>query len=87
MSKFLNKILTQKRTVMKKMLEVDMSVVNEYGAIAGIVLAVVNNSYEPVSNTDVANQVGCTFPTAKKTLELLVEKSYIKQKDKRYFKN
>lgn len=72
---------------MKKMLEVDMSVVKEYGAIAGIVLAVVNNSYEPVSSTDVAHQVGCTFPTAKKTLEQLVEKSYIKQKDKRYFKN
>lgn len=69
------------------MLEVDMSVVKEYGAIAGIVLAVVNNSYEPVSNTDVAHQVGCTFPTAKKTLELLVDKSYIKQDGKLYTKN
>ena len=72
---------------MKKMLQVDMSVVREFGAIAGIILAVVNDSCEPVSNTDVAHQVGCTFPTAKKTLELLVDKSYIKQDGKLYTKN
>ena len=86
-SKLLNKILNQKITVMKKMLQVDMSVVREFGAIAGIILAVVNDSCEPVSNTDVAHQVGCTFPTAKKTLELLVDKSYIKQEGKLYTKN
>ena len=61
-----------------KELKIDLEVVKKYGTNAAVVLSVVNNSKEAVSNTSVANILGISFPTAQKTLQTLVDVGLIK---------
>jgi predicted transcriptional regulator len=86
MSKLLTRILTKPRKVMKRELTVDMRIVKENGANTAVVLAVIQNSYEVMSITQVANAVGITFPTAHKCLDLLVDKKLIAAEGKSYRK-
>jgi len=67
---------------MKQELTIDMRVVKNHGANAAVVLAVINNGYCNMTITEVANQVGITYPTAHKCLDLLVAEKYIKAVDK-----
>lgn len=67
-------------------LKIDMVVVKEHGANAAVVLAVVNKSDEKVSNTDIAREVGISFPTAQKILSELAENGLIQQCGKMYCK-
>ena len=64
---------------MKKELIINMSVVKEHGAVAAVVLAVIDNAYEPLSTTQVADAVGVTYPTAQKNLKILVGEGLIKE--------
>lgn len=69
-----------------KNLEIDLEVCKEYGANAAVCLAVVNNYKGQLSNTEVANYVGISFPTAQKTLQTLTKKGFIQFNGKRYYK-
>ena len=69
-----------------KEIKIDMEVVKEHGANSAVVLAVVNQSTEKVSNTDIAREVGLSFPTAQKILSGLAEFGLIKQCGKLYSK-
>ncbi len=71
---------------MKEELVIKMNVVKEHGANAAVVLAVVNKSADKVSNSDIAREVGISFPTAQKILSELAEKGLIKQCGKMYSK-
>ena len=85
-SKFLTRILTKQRKVMKRELTVDMRVVKDHGANAAVVLAVIKDSYEPMTITDVSKAVGITYPTAHKCLDILADDSFIKRDGKAYRK-
>ena len=69
-----------------KELKIDMEVVKEHSANAAVVLAVVNMSDDKVSNTDIAREVGISFPTAQKILSELAENGLIQQCGKMYCK-
>lgn len=71
---------------MKRLLTVDMRVVIEHGAVAAVVLAVIDNAYEPLSTTQVADAVGVTYPTAQKNLKILVGEGLIKEVGKAFRK-
>lgn len=71
---------------MKKELTINMSVVKEHGAVAAVVLAVIDNAYEPLSTTQVADAVGVTYPTAQKNLKILVGEGLIKEDGKAFRK-
>jgi predicted transcriptional regulator len=86
MSKLLTRISIKPRKVMKRELTIDMRVVKNHGATAAVVLAVVQNSIGRVSTTQVATDVGCTFPTAQKNLRLLVDDQLIRTDGKVYWK-
>ena len=64
----------------------NLSTIKELGANAAVVLAVVNQSKEKMSNTDVARIVGISFPTAQKILHDLAEKGLIQSCAKMYCK-
>lgn len=63
---------------MKNELTVSMSIVKEHGANCAIVLGVINASSEPMTNSDVANAVGISFPTAQKCLKTLADNNLIR---------
>lgn len=65
---------------------IDLEEVKEHGTSAAIVLAVVNKSEKVLSNTDVSNIVGISFPTAQKSLAYLEAKGLIKACGKKYQK-
>lgn len=69
-----------------KELKIDMEVVKEHSANAAVVLAVVNMSDDKVSNTDIAREVGISFPTAQKILSELAENGLIQQCGKKFCK-
>lgn len=69
-----------------KELKIDMEAVKKYGANAAVVLAVVNKSADNVSNTDIAREVGISFPTAQKILSELAVFGLIQQCGKMYCK-
>lgn len=69
-----------------KDLKIDMDVVKKHGANAAVVLAVVNKSTVKVSNTDIAREVGISFPTAQKILSELADDGLIQQCGKMYCK-
>ena len=69
-----------------KKIEIDLGVCKEVGANAAVCLAVVNNNKGKLSNTDVAKEVGISFPTAQKILQGLTEKGLIQSDGKRYYK-
>lgn len=69
-----------------KELKIDMEVVKEHSANAAVVLAVVSMSDDKVSNTDIAREVGISFPTAQKILSELAENGMIQQCGKLYCK-
>ena len=71
---------------MKRELTVDMRVVKDYGANAAVVLAVIKDSYEPMTISDVSRAVGITYPTAHKCLDILASGNLIKQDGKAYRK-
>lgn len=71
---------------MKRLLTVDMRVVIEHGAVAAVVLAVIDNAYEPLSTTQVADAVGVTYPTAQKNLKILAGEGLIKEVGKAFRK-
>ena len=71
---------------MKQILTVDMTVVKNYGANVAVVLAVVQNANGIMSITDVANDIGISYPTAHKCLDLLVGKKLIGKAGKLYRK-
>lgn len=67
-------------------LEVELSVVKNYNANAAVVLAYVNTSDKALSNTEVANGVGISFPTAQKVLQTLANDGLITEVGKLYRK-
>lgn len=71
---------------MKSELRIDMTVVKNYGANVAIVLSVVQNANGIMSITDVANDIGISYPTAHKCLDLLVENKMIGKAGKLYRK-
>lgn len=71
---------------MKKEILVNTRIVKEYGCTAAVVLAVVNSAVEPLSNTEVAQMVGISFPTAQRCLQILAENNHIKTAGKLYTK-
>ena len=71
---------------MKNELTVSMSIVKEHGANCAIVLGVINASSEPMTNTDVANALGFSFPTAQKCLQKLADDGLIRVDGKKYRK-
>ena len=71
---------------MKKELTINMDVVRKHGANTAVVLAVIKNSYEPMTITEVSNAVGISFPTAHKCLDKLASENLIKAFEKVYSK-
>ena len=71
---------------MKKELIINMEVVRKHGANTAVVLAVIKNSYEPMTITEVSNAVGISFPTAHKCLDKLAGENLIKAFEKVYSK-
>ena len=71
---------------MKRELTVDMRVVKDYGANYAIVLAIIKDSYKPMTITEVSNAAGITFPTAHKCLDMLADNQFIHRVDKVYSK-
>lgn len=71
---------------MKRELTVDMRIVKENGANTAVVLAVIKDSYEPMTISDVSRAVGITYPTAHKCLDILASGNLIKQDGKAYRK-
>ena len=71
---------------MKNEISIKMSVVKELGAIAAVALGVINSSVEPLSNTEVSNIMGISFPTAQKSCKALLDCGYIKGDGKGYSK-
>lgn len=71
---------------MKRELPVDMRVVKYHGANVAVVLAVIKDSYEPMTISDVSRAVGITYPTAHKCLDILEYNSFIKCEGKAYRK-
>lgn len=71
---------------MKNELTVSMSIVKEHGANCAIVLGVINASSEPMTNSEVANTVGISFPTAQKCLKTLADNNLIRLKLGKYVK-
>ena len=69
-----------------KKVEIELSVVKQYGANAAVCLAVINQSNVKMSNTDIARIVGISFPTAQKILHELSEKGLIQSCGKMYSK-
>ena len=67
-------------------IKVKVRIIKEYGANAAVVLGVINQSEEPLTNTDVATKLGLSFPTAQKCLQTLHEHNLIKQDGKKYIK-
>jgi predicted transcriptional regulator len=78
--------IIKKSRIMKRELTVDMRVVKDHGANAAVVLAVIKDSYEPMTITDVSKAVGITYPTAHKCLDILADNSFIKRDGKAYRK-
>lgn len=69
-----------------KTIEIKLSDVKELGANATVILAVINNTDGELSNTDVAKEVGLSFPTAQKLLQELADRGLIKPVGKKYTK-
>jgi predicted transcriptional regulator len=78
--------IIKKTRIMKRELTVDMRVVKDHGANAAVVLAVIKDSYEPMTITDVSKAVGITYPTAHKCLDILADNSFIMRDGKVYRK-
>jgi predicted transcriptional regulator len=83
---FMSIKIIKKPRIMKRELTVDMRVVKDHGANAAVVLAVIKDSYEPMTITDVSKAVGITYPTAHKCLDILADNSFIKRDGKAYRK-
>ena len=71
---------------MKNQLTIDTKVMKEYGVMTAVVLAVINQSYEPLSVTETANMIGVSYPTAQKCLQVLVNSNLIKTDGKTFRK-
>lgn len=71
---------------MKKELVVNMRVIKQHGANCAVVLGVINASSEPMTNTEVANALGFSFPTAQKCLQKLADNGLIRMDGKKYRK-
>jgi predicted transcriptional regulator len=63
---------------MKNQLTIDTKVMKEYGVTAAVVLAIVNISDGDVAPTEIAKEVGITYPTAQKNLRMLADFNMIK---------
>lgn len=72
---------------MKQKIEVETAMVREYGANIAVALAMVCASYEPLTNTELANMMNVSFPTAQKCLNKLAELRRIKYDGKVYKRN
>ena len=56
---------------MKSELVIKTKVLKEHGIMAAAVLAVINQSDEPLSTTEMAEMLNVSYPTAQKNLRLL----------------
>lgn len=71
---------------MKETIEINMDLVRKLGANAAVALAIVEKIGEKVSNSQVQREMGVSFPTAQKTLELLHLNGAIRKDGKLYCK-
>lgn len=65
---------------------VDLNIVRVQGVQAGVALAIVKETREPMTNTQLAKTMGITFPTAQKILAQLAQAGLIKADGKKYVK-
>ena len=71
---------------MKAKIEVETSKIKEFGPTVAVALAIVQASVEPMTNTELAHQMGISFPTAQKALKILEESGHVKEVGKAYRK-